>query len=212
MDSSVISTASTEVPSVDLTTTLSTASTATHHHRSYESSYYYPHEGNSTLSTSVTIHVTPEHYYLMSWLVLWILFVATIAFGAYQSHKEHQWLTAAQKTTNEDLEQGGTGASTSIGGGLSSASTRHGKIVIVGGTRVSTIGTAAAGGNVSDGEAVSSGDMSRTMVRFSNEDFLSNRWCYSCSDFYILVLIPVSALVVAGYNCQNHRNTRSNLQ
>ncbi|KAG7358285.1 hypothetical protein IV203_014873 [Nitzschia inconspicua] len=163
--SSMSITASTVAPSVDVATA---TRVAPKHHISYEESYYYPHEGNSTLSTSVTIHVTPEHYYLIAWACLWILFVIAIAFGAYQSHKEHQWLTAAQKTTDhsaaEDLEHGGPTA----GGTSSLSAPRRGKIVIVGGTRVSTLGTAAGGtngGTGSDGEAVSSGDMSRTMFR-----------------------------------------------
>jgi hypothetical protein len=127
--------------------------------------YYYPHEGNSTLSASVTIHVTPEHYYLISWAILWGCFVLAIAFGAYQTSQEHQWLTAARKTTTaaaDDLEHQPKGVRRANGGGRD--------IVLVGGTRVSmNVGAGAPGaigtGPGADGEAVSSGDMSRTMVR-----------------------------------------------
>jgi len=142
-----------------------------HHHQSYDAYYYYPREGNSTLSTSVTIRVTPEHYYLISWACLWALFVLAVAFGAYQSHKEHQWLMTARKntaSTSDDLEQ-----PTSVAGISSARRGGNGRIVFVGGTRVAAtgaIGGPGHGGARGDGEAVSSGDLSRTMVRFSCQD------------------------------------------
>jgi hypothetical protein len=155
------------------------------HHKKYSdpniSDYFYLHQGNSTLHTSVTIHVKPDHYYLTSWICLWFLFLVAISFGAYQSYKENQWLTDAQEkvsmgrsgggqaaTSVDDLEQQSTNTTVTSGGSTGS-STRRGKLVFVGGTKDSTRGTTMAmvgsgGGHRSEREAVSSGDMSRTMV------------------------------------------------
>jgi hypothetical protein len=51
-------------------------------------SNHYPHDGNSSITTSVTIRVTPEHYHLISWGLLWsgfffaaILLVPRIKYG-----------------------------------------------------------------------------------------------------------------------------------
>jgi hypothetical protein len=180
---------------------ISSSSTGKRHHHKYnyyyESSYYYPHEGNSTLSTSVTIRLTPEHFYLVAWAILWGLFVLAIAFAVYQSHKEHQWLAAARKTISGDdiMEQGSTASGSAGGGGAgpgaggSSGAGGRGIRVLVGGTSVTTSGGGGGGGAVgsssssyyasgsysaahsvaantegADGEAVSSGDLSRATV------------------------------------------------
>jgi hypothetical protein len=201
MNSTFVIMTSTEVPSTIPTTNVTNnimsgpLQLLPKHHQKYSDPnnnyYFYRHQGNSTtttLSTSVTIHVTPEHYHLISWICLWIFFVVAISFGAYQSYKENQWLTDAQKvsTTGEggppvdDLEQQQQQQlSTSIAAAVSTkndlskvsigGNTRRGKPIFVGGARVSTGGTTMSvvgrsGGNGSDREAVSSGDMSRTMV------------------------------------------------
>lgn len=77
---------------------------------SYSHSRYYPHEGNSSITTSVTIHVTPEHYHLLNWALLWTGFLLGILLASYQVRVENQWF--ASKERREDLEQhqqGGNG-------------------------------------------------------------------------------------------------------
>ncbi len=70
---------------------------------SYSHSKYYPHEGNSSITTSVTIHVTPEHYHVFNWILLWTGFVVAILLATYQVRLEHLW--AASKERRDDLEQ-----------------------------------------------------------------------------------------------------------
>jgi hypothetical protein len=222
--------------------------------------FSYFHPGNLTLSTSVTIHVTPEHYYLTSWLCLWILFVLAIFFGAYQSHKENQWLMAAQKAsqslgrgggvggvgdeegvvvtnasnTVDDLEQQQhhqqrTGAAVTrgiandmpavSGSGIGvGGSNRRGKFGLVGETRISTGGTTmvgvGSGGNGSDREAISSGDMSRTMV--CDCDCVSMLsllyhyfWYLSLFLFYCFFLIKYLLLLLLLHLCMRAVSTSS---
>jgi hypothetical protein len=87
---------------------------------SEEMSKYYPHEGNSTLSTSVIIHVTPDHYYLTSWAILWSFFVLAILFCSYQIWLENKWF-AARKTDIEQAGVGGINSGTGDGEAVSSA-------------------------------------------------------------------------------------------
>lgn len=68
---------------------------------SYSHSKYYPHEGNFSITTSVTIHVTPEHYHLFSWAVLWAGFLFAILFASYQVRMENRWF--ASKKRDDDL-------------------------------------------------------------------------------------------------------------
>ena len=70
---------------------------------SYSHSKYYPHEGNSSITTSVTIHVTPEHYHVFSWVILWLGFVLGILVACNQLRIEHGW--SATKDRRDDLEQ-----------------------------------------------------------------------------------------------------------
>lgn len=70
---------------------------------SYSHSKYYPHEGNSSITTSVTIHVTPEHYHVFNWVLLWLGFVLGICIALYQLRIETVW--SAAKDRRDDLEQ-----------------------------------------------------------------------------------------------------------
>ena len=70
---------------------------------SYSHSKYYPHEGNSSITTSVTIHVTPEHYHVFNWVLLWLGFVLGILVACYQMRIEYGW--SAAKDRRDDLEQ-----------------------------------------------------------------------------------------------------------
>jgi hypothetical protein len=36
------------------------------------------HEGNSTLSATFSIRVTPEHYHIISWSILWCVFFCSV--------------------------------------------------------------------------------------------------------------------------------------
>lgn len=59
----------------------------------FSNSRYYPrHEGNSSITASVTIHVTPEHYELTNWALLWAGFLVVIAFTVYQVILENKWI------------------------------------------------------------------------------------------------------------------------
>ncbi|CAJ1959825.1 unnamed protein product [Cylindrotheca closterium] len=70
---------------------------------SLRSSRYYPHESeSSSMTTSVTIRVTPEHYYLVSWSILWGGFLLAILAASIQVHIENEWL----HTRRQDIEQG----------------------------------------------------------------------------------------------------------
>jgi len=105
------------------------------------SHYYIPHEGNSTLSATFSIRVTPEHYHMFSWTILWLCFASAVAFGMYQVRLERKWLkhvVATSASSNKsssrfhsswrkhpmaggggspsDPELGGSGGSNSRGG------------------------------------------------------------------------------------------------
>lgn len=68
-----------------------------------KSSRYYPHESdNSSMTISVTISVTPAHYYLVSWSILWGGFLLAILVASVQVHIENEWLN----TRRQDIEQG----------------------------------------------------------------------------------------------------------
>ena len=78
-------------------------------------SRYYPHEGNSSITTTLTIHYTPEHYHLVSWGILWVGFVLAIGFASYQVWMDNTWFSAAR--TRADLEQGGSSSNAASGEG-----------------------------------------------------------------------------------------------
>lgn len=72
------------------------------------SSRYIPHEsGNSSLTTSITIRVTPEHYHLLSWGILWSGFLLAIIGASCQVKIENQWLASKR----QDVEQGNSASS-----------------------------------------------------------------------------------------------------
>jgi hypothetical protein len=80
-------------------------------------SRYYPHEGgNSSITTSITIRVTPDHFHLLSWGVLWAGFFLAILGASWQVRIENQWFTSRR----QDVEQGNT-ASSGDGEAVSSA-------------------------------------------------------------------------------------------
>eukprot|EP00526_Cylindrotheca_closterium_P016997 CAMPEP_0113628550 /NCGR_PEP_ID=MMETSP0017_2-20120614/14794_1 /TAXON_ID=2856 /ORGANISM="Cylindrotheca closterium" /LENGTH=315 /DNA_ID=CAMNT_0000538861 /DNA_START=351 /DNA_END=1298 /DNA_ORIENTATION=+ /assembly_acc=CAM_ASM_000147 len=54
------------------------------------------------MTTSVTIRVTPAHYYLVSWSILWAGFLLAILVASIQVHIENKWL----QTRRQDIEQG----------------------------------------------------------------------------------------------------------
>jgi hypothetical protein len=85
--------------------------------------WMYSHEGNSSITTSVTIRVTPEQYYLVSWGFLWVGFFLAICFASFQVHREYKWIASRSRA---DIEQAGLGSG--------------------------------------DGEAISSADITRSMV------------------------------------------------
>ena len=91
---------------------------------SYSRSKYYPHEGNSSIVTSVTIHVTPEHYHLFNWALLWTGFFIGILLASYQVRIENKWF--ASKERRDDIEQQQQGGNSVVmvpegEGGVSSA-------------------------------------------------------------------------------------------
>lgn len=90
--------------------------------QSYSNSKYYPHEGNSSITTSVTIHVTPEHYHLLNWALLWGGFVIGIALASYHIRQENLWLASTGRTWNHhttatSTTTGGSGVGNATGGG-----------------------------------------------------------------------------------------------
>eukprot|EP00934_Nitzschia_sp_Nitz4_P009067 Nitzschia sp. Nitz4//scaffold241_size29735//11610//13002//NITZ4_008026-RA/size29735-augustus-gene-0.15-mRNA-1//1//CDS//3329543775//9057//frame0 len=74
---------------------------------SYSKSKYYPHEGNSTITTSVTIHVTPDHYYLRNWALLWGGYVLAILFASCHIRKERRHPTVVARQRNPSANQPG---------------------------------------------------------------------------------------------------------
>jgi hypothetical protein len=73
----------------------------------YNYSRYYPHGGDSSITTSVTIRVTPEHYHLISWGLLWLGFFFAILLAWYQVWVDNNWFSSRQRA---DIEQAGSGS------------------------------------------------------------------------------------------------------
>ena len=152
--------------------------------------FYIPHEGNSTLSATFSIRVTPEHYHVFSWTILWLCFASAVAFGIYQLKLERRWmkysllnsasssnknssrysLSSKRKHPNgspnpSDPELGGRKNYTRSGGRLVRSSSR------VGGSRDRMITSASSAsinsnhGNQGEEQSVSSGDLARATVR-----------------------------------------------
>jgi len=123
------------------------------------SSYYYPHEGNSTLNTSITIHVTPEHYHLKSWAVLWGCFVVSIVFAAVQVHYENAWFDEVSAKDQEDGTVSATSKknrkkSSSNNGTSTEFATRDGRPIRM----IGTGGTRRSRYDVENGDSLSSSD------------------------------------------------------
>ena len=68
----------------------------------YSYSRYYPHEGNSSITTSVTIRVTPEHYHLFNWALLWSGFILGILLATYQVRLENRWFASKEEHERRD--------------------------------------------------------------------------------------------------------------
>lgn len=107
-----------------------------------EATYYYPSKAvNSSITTSVTIHVTPQQYHLMNWGFLWGGFIVTILFASWQIYLENKNFKARM--------MGSDGRNSNM------ESPSNNNIHVVGG-----------GGGVVDGEhtPVSSSDLTRSRV------------------------------------------------
>lgn len=74
--------------------------TLSHYHSTYT-------EHNSTITTSLSIRVTPTHDYLVSWSILWGGFVITSMVAAYQVWRDAK-ITSRR---NDDIENGRVGVS-----------------------------------------------------------------------------------------------------
>ena len=102
------------------------------------SSHYQRSSNSSTsITTSVTIRVTPEQYNLWSWVILWFGFCLSIVLASYQVYREQKWMASRRRA---DIEQAGGG------GGA---------------------GGVGSGGTTGEGELISIGDITRSLVRLS---------------------------------------------
>jgi hypothetical protein len=72
----------------------------------FSHSKYYPRQGNSSITASVTIHVTPEHYHLLNWALLWTGFILAITVASYQVHQENKWFAARKREEHEGATEG----------------------------------------------------------------------------------------------------------
>jgi uncharacterized membrane protein YgcG len=154
---------------------------------------------NSSITTSVTIHITPNKFSGLSWVLLWIGFAMAIGLGTYQVFREYQWMTEQRRRIlnfNSDLEQGsntpitasqahGSGSASgsshpqnqpnqnqSRAGGRQSHSRGSG-----GGSGGSSSSSGVGGGGgaaTGDGEMITSADMTRSLVG-QKKDHLA--WC-----------------------------------
>lgn len=73
---------------------------------------------NSTITTSVSIRVTPVDDYLVSWGILWCGFWLITIFACYQVYKDYN----TSKNSDTDIENGG-GSGAGAGAGEEGAST-----------------------------------------------------------------------------------------
>ena len=80
----------------------------------YNAYYKHRHEGgNSTLSATFSIRVTPEHYHIVSWSILWGVFVCSVFFGVYQMHLERKWLKYVQSSSHNNNNKSSSSSSSS---------------------------------------------------------------------------------------------------
>ena len=84
---------------------------------------------NTSITTSVTIYVSPDSFSFVSWVLLWFGFVMTISLATYQVYTEHQWMTAQiQRILNNNSDVEGGGGQQHQGNGRSSNSNNNGAI------------------------------------------------------------------------------------
>lgn len=153
--------------------------------------FYTPHEGNSTLSATFSIRVTPEHYHMFYWTILWLCFASAVTFGLHQERLERRWLKsviAASVSSNtgssqshlssssrrrqpggSDPELGGKGGKNytrSVGGRYVRSSGRFGgsKDRMTLSSSTASISSGSHPVNLGDEQVVSSGDLARGMV------------------------------------------------
>lgn len=107
-----------------------------HNHTTYMYRYSSYSEENHTITTSVSIRVTPIQDHLVSWGVLWAGFMVALLVAAWQVVKENRILAARRAAAGHVIGD----------------HHRHGR----------TGGAATA---VGDGESVSTADVTRSMVR-----------------------------------------------
>ena len=156
------------------------------------SQYLIPHEGNSTVSATFSIHITPEHYHVVSWMFLWLCFAGAVALGMYQTRLERRWMrqvTASMLSSrssssklgagrrkqtpmgSSDPELGGGGIGgagrksyTRSGGGRLVRSSGRSRDKLTQSISSSSIRNSPAGEGSGDEPVVSSGDMARAKV------------------------------------------------
>ena len=58
-------------------------------------------DDNYTITTSVSIRVTPKNDHLISWGILWFLFVVASGFAAYQVHLERQQILRVRRSETD---------------------------------------------------------------------------------------------------------------
>lgn len=158
----------------------------------YDDYFFIPHEGNSTLSATFWIRVTPEHYYIVSWTILWVCFALTVVFGLYQLKLERSWIKySIMKSANNSFSKYnlskrkypvGSPSDPELGGGRKNFTTIGGRRVIsssrgrmAGSSSSASIqSTSGAAGDEQQG-AVSSGDLARATVSSNFKKDLD--WC-----------------------------------
>ena len=146
--------------------------------------FYIPHEGNSTLSATFSIRVTPEHYHVFSWTILWLCFAAAVAFGIHQIKMERRWLkhtlltSASSHNKKYNLSKRkhpiGSPSDPELGGGRKNYTRSGGRLVRSssrpGGSRdrmtpsASLASINSTSGSPGEEQSVSSGDMARATV------------------------------------------------
>ena len=146
--------------------------------------FYIPHEGNSTLSATFSIRVTPEHYHVLSWSILWLCFAAAVAFGIHQIKMERRWLkhtlltSASSHNKKYNLSKRkhpiGSPSDPELGGGRKNYTRSGGRLVRSssrpGGSRdrmtpsASLASINSTSGSPGEEQSVSSGDMARATV------------------------------------------------
>eukprot|EP00532_Pseudo-nitzschia_australis_P015141 CAMPEP_0168269078 /NCGR_PEP_ID=MMETSP0141_2-20121125/14078_1 /TAXON_ID=44445 /ORGANISM="Pseudo-nitzschia australis, Strain 10249 10 AB" /LENGTH=614 /DNA_ID=CAMNT_0008209585 /DNA_START=99 /DNA_END=1944 /DNA_ORIENTATION=- len=128
---------------------------------------YIPHEGNSTLSATFSIRVTPEHYHMLSWTILWMGFVSAVLLGCTSS--------GSNTGSPQDPELGGgSGSGGNNNGNGNGMRTARGKGIVRsnrGGSRMTLSSSTASltnssnPANLGDEQPVSSGDLARATFR-----------------------------------------------